>query len=66
MWRSTQVEPGGPKKVGGLAFEDESGRGADKVSSFLDWSSVQRQIAEMQVHQGYILDRIGDLEESTK
>ncbi len=36
MWRSTQVEPGGPKKVGGLAFEDESGRGADKVSSFLD------------------------------
>ncbi len=36
------------------------------VSSFLYWSSVQRQIAEMQVHQGYILDRIGDLEESTK
>lgn len=36
------------------------------VSSFLYWSSVQRQISEMQVHQGYILDRIGDLEEHTK
>ena len=33
-------------------------------SSFLYWSSVQRQIAEMQVHQGYILERIADLEES--
>jgi hypothetical protein len=34
------------------------------VSSFLYWSSVQRQIAEMQVHQGYILERLEQLEGS--
>lgn len=34
------------------------------ASSFLYWSSVQRQIAEMQVHQEYILDRIEALEGS--
>ena len=36
MWRSTQVESGVPRKMGWQAFEDESGWGADEVSSFLD------------------------------
>ncbi|MDP6822665.1 MAG: Gfo/Idh/MocA family oxidoreductase [Dehalococcoidia bacterium] len=36
MWRSTQVESGVPRKMGWVAFEDETGWGADEMSSFLD------------------------------
>jgi predicted dehydrogenase len=42
MWRSTQVESGVPRKMGWLAFEDESGWGADEVSSFLDCLDADR------------------------
>jgi predicted dehydrogenase len=42
MWRSTQGESGVPRKMGWLAFEDESGWGADEVSSFLDCLDADR------------------------
>jgi len=42
MWRSTQVESGVPRKMGWIAFEDESGWGADEVSSFLDCLDADR------------------------
>ncbi len=42
MWRSTQVESGALRKMGWLAFEDESGWGADEVSSFLDCLDADR------------------------
>ncbi len=42
MWRSTQVESGVPRKMGWLAFDDESGWGAAEVSSFLDCLDADR------------------------
>ena len=42
MWRSTQVASGVPRKMGWLAFEDESGWGGKEVSSFLDCMDAGR------------------------